>query len=81
MKLIYDLGANDGDDVDYYLLKADRVVAIEANPALCASIRRRFSAAVHSKPLVIDSCVITSTGEAPEVDFWIHNHNHVLTQI
>ena len=80
MKIIYDLGANNGDDIDHYLLKADRVVAIEANPALCDSIRRRFSAAIQSRQLVVESCVITSAGEAPEVDFWIHNHSHVLSQ-
>jgi hypothetical protein len=36
MKIIYDLGANNGDDIPYYLLKADTVVAVEANPGRSA---------------------------------------------
>jgi predicted RNA methylase len=40
--LIYDFGANVGSHLDYYLEKADRVVAVEANPALCRAIEERF---------------------------------------
>ena len=41
--LIIDLGMNNGDDTDYYLKKAARVVAVEANPRLCEVARQRFS--------------------------------------
>jgi len=41
--LIYDLGAHNGQDSDFYLKKGFNVVAVEANPALCDSLRRRFS--------------------------------------
>ncbi len=40
--LIYDVGVCNGDDSAYYLHKGYRVVGIEANPLLLASIRRRF---------------------------------------
>jgi len=43
LKVIYDFGANRGDNIPYYLMKSDRVVAIEANPVLCNIIRERFS--------------------------------------
>ena len=42
-KVIYDFGANNGVDIPYYLLKADLVIAVEANPKLCAQIQDRFS--------------------------------------
>ncbi len=41
--LIYDVGMHKGEDTDYYLKKGFRVVAFEANPALVASCRNRFS--------------------------------------
>jgi predicted RNA methylase len=40
--VIYDFGANVGSNLGYYLAKADRVVAVEANPALCRAIEERF---------------------------------------
>ena len=45
-RVIYDVGANTGHDIDYYLLKADRVVAVEANPQLCAGLRARWAHAL-----------------------------------
>ena len=41
--LIFDVGCNDGQDSDFYLKKGFRVVAVEANPALCEGLRRRFA--------------------------------------
>ena len=38
MKIIYDIGANNGDDIGYYLKKADQVIAVEANPDLSKRI-------------------------------------------
>jgi hypothetical protein len=32
--LIFDFGANDGRDTEFYLLKGYRVVGVEANPQL-----------------------------------------------
>ncbi len=40
--IIYDLGANNGDDIPYYLRKADKVIAVEANPILSQEIEDRF---------------------------------------
>ena len=41
--LIYDLGAHDGDDTDFYLRKGFRVVAVEANPHLASRLADRFA--------------------------------------
>ena len=40
MKIIYDLGANNGDNLPYYFLKSDKVVAVEANIILCNQIKK-----------------------------------------
>ena len=42
-KIIYDFGANNGDNIQYYLLKSDLLVAIEANPELCDFIRKKIN--------------------------------------
>lgn len=57
-ELIFDLGMNNGDDTCYYLRKGYRVVAIEANPVLCAAARQRFSDAVRERRLHVVNCAI-----------------------
>ena len=49
MKLIFDIGSNNGDDILYYLHKADLVVAVEANPKLCKLISKRFNKEINCK--------------------------------
>lgn len=79
-RVIYDFGANNGDDVPYYLKKADRVVAVEANPALCREMEERFSAAIEEGRLRVENCVLVGEGGAPEVQFYLHKRHHVLGQ-
>lgn len=50
---IFDLGMNNGDDTAYYLKLGYRVVALEANPALCDKASQRFAAAVADGQLTI----------------------------
>lgn len=78
--VIYDLGANNGDDVDYYLKKAHRVVAVEANPQLCEHIRSRFASAIESGRLVIENVVLTAQKGQQSAVFHLHRSNHVLSQ-
>lgn len=80
-KVIYDIGANNGDDIPYYVQKADLVVAIEANPVLAAEMRRTFEAEIAAERLVIENCVLTIEATASEVPFYIHRTNHVLSQL
>jgi len=52
--LIVDLGANNGDDTDFYLRKGFSVVAVEANPALCKKLRERFAGPMADGLLAIE---------------------------
>ncbi|MBS0455538.1 MAG: FkbM family methyltransferase [Proteobacteria bacterium] len=79
-KVIYDFGSNNGDDIPYYLKKADVVVAVEANPMLCERIRQRFSGEIASGKLHMESCVVTTDDSSDQVYFYIHKFNHVLSQ-
>ena len=74
---IYDFGMNNGDDADYYLLKTDKVVGVEANPELCVQVERRFAREIADGRLVVLNCAL-STGDPGPVDFYIHKHQHVL---
>jgi len=62
-KVIYDIGANNGDDIPYYLQKADVVVAVEANPDLCKQLRERFVESIECGRLVVENCVVTARQE------------------
>ena len=78
--IIYDLGANNGDDVEYYLLKSDLVVCVEANPKLCKLITERYQDAIELGRLVVECLVITDEDHHDQVEFYIHNDHHQLSQ-
>lgn len=78
MSVIYDFGANRGMNIPYYLLKAETVVAVEANASLAEGLRKRFAREVASRRLRVVDCAVTtaaraSTGRAP---FFAYNGEH-----
>jgi hypothetical protein len=74
-RVIYDFGANTGNDIPYYLKKADAVVAVEANPTLCKSIESRFNHELSTGQLYVENCVLID-GIETEVDFYINMRAH-----
>jgi hypothetical protein len=66
-KIIYDFGSNNGDDIPYYLRKADIVVAVEANPSLCIEIEKKFVSELRDGKLFIENCVLTPDDSLTEV--------------
>lgn len=79
--IIYDIGAHAGDDIPYYLLKADRVVAVEANPQLCSTINNRFHQDIRSGRLIVENCIATPAPASGHTDFYVHKHNSLLSQM
>jgi FkbM family methyltransferase len=58
--LVFDVGAHRGEDSEFYLKLGYRVIAVEANPELCRSLKERFAEHVRSgaftlAPYAIDS--------------------------
>jgi FkbM family methyltransferase len=78
--VIYDFGANNGDDVAYYLKKARKVVAVDAHPGLCRHMHGRFRSFVEEGRLVILNCALSRDTEEP-VTFFVHRRHHVLGQL
>jgi FkbM family methyltransferase len=79
-KIIYDFGANNGDDIPYYLKKADIVVAVEANPILTKEIERKYSEAVSAGRLFVENCVVTTSEFSGDVPFYIYKYGHIISQ-
>ena len=79
-KIIYDIGSNNGDDIPYYLMKADLVIAVEANPDLCNQIKTQFSKEITDGRLIVENVVMDISDGRDAVAFYIHNNNHVLSQ-
>lgn len=62
--LIFDIGAHQGEDTIYYLLKGFRVVAVEANPELAALLHQKLAPAVQSGQLtIVDKILANSSFE------------------
>ena len=80
-RIIYDLGANNGDNIPYYLLKAERVIAVEANPTLCAQITERFADQITNGQLVLVNAVLHVGQPCETIAFYIHQTNHVFSQL
>lgn len=73
--LIYDVGAHQGEDSEYYLKKGFKVVAIEANPTLCAGLKQKFAREIEAGQYVLVERAISSDGGS--VDFFINDENSV----
>lgn len=75
--LVYDVGANRGHNVAYYLAKGFRVVAIDANPQLIDSIKVRFPEQMKSGDLV---ALNLGVGKTPgKLPFHVNSTNDVLS--
>lgn len=73
-KLIFDLGLHKGGDADFYLTKGFRVIGLEANPSLCASVRNKYASAIQERKLVVVERALAETS-AGAVSFFI-NESH-----
>lgn len=68
--LIYDVGAHQGEDSDFYLKLGYRVVAVEANPVLADRLRQRFSGPIAAGTYtLINKAIARSAGE---ISFYVN---------
>lgn len=79
--IIFDLGANRGQNLNYYLSHADKVVAVEANPDLVADINRQFQQQIEDgKLIVLNRCLSVEDSEQTMVDFHINKFDSGLSR-
>jgi len=79
-KIIYDLGACRGENLNYYLSNADLVVAAEANPENCEYISKNFLEDIKKKKLILLNCIVGTDPNIDIANFYIHKHNYLLGQ-
>lgn len=79
-RVIYDVGAHNGNDIPYYLKKAHRVVAIEANPDLCRQMQARFAAEIGAGRLIVEHCALTADSTDTVVPFYVHRTSDVKSR-
>ena len=80
-QIIFDFGANRGQNIPYYLLKSGIVVAVEGNPKLCKKIGEDFATEIRQDRLYVENCVVTEHQTEGEllVRFWISKKSDVLS--
>jgi FkbM family methyltransferase len=67
--LVYDIGLHDGRDAGHYLKEGSRVVALDANPVMCAAAEAKFRDYVRTGQLkVIHRGVAEHRGQ---LEFWV----------
>jgi FkbM family methyltransferase len=87
-RVIIDLGANDGSNLSYYLERADKVFAIEANPVLCKRMERLFEQEIQiGRLLVVNAAIIPANlngeglSEANKIEFWVNKKNDEISSL
>jgi FkbM family methyltransferase len=61
--LIFDIGMDLCQDTDFYLQKGFRVVAVDANPLVCANAHKRYASEIAAGQLTIVNRVISEARE------------------
>ena len=70
-KIIYDLGASKGENVDYYLLKCDQIICVEANPLNCEEIITKYKNEISSGKIIVENCIIGTDLNEDKSDFYL----------
>ncbi len=70
--LIFDIGANNGDDSAFYLAKGFRVVALEADPVLANLLVQRFADQIASGDLIVENVGVADAEGT--LDFFVNSH-------
>jgi len=80
--VIFDFGAHTGKNTLYYLRKASRVVAVEANPALCQEMAQKYKKYVKQGRLKIVNYVLSEKSEKrKKLNFYINDKKTFLSAL
>ena len=73
-KVIYDIGANNGQNIEYFLSKSKKVIALEPISELCIQIGKTFQRSVESGKLKILNFAVVNDENTTTLNFYINNH-------
>lgn len=75
-KIVYDFGANRGNNIPYYIRQGFRVVAVEANPKLASLIEEKYRH--DDRVIVVNACLVEEQSEG-QMKFFVHKSLDVLS--
>jgi FkbM family methyltransferase len=78
-KFIIDFGANRGQNLEYFLKRADLVIAVEANPILCEFIEKEFANYIANGKLIVENCAVSEKDSNEGLAFYIHKSRDLLS--
>jgi len=78
--LIYDIGANRGQNLKYYLSKSKYVLAVEANQVLAEDIYNRFFTEIEKGRLILVNKCLTNIEGGGYTDFYINLYSSGLSR-
>ncbi len=83
LKVIFDFGANEGQNINYYLSKCDVVVAVEGNPSLAALIKEKFKGDIERGRVKVENVAITDSSDVVSqfAKFWISKKSNLLSTV
>ena len=81
MKIIFDIGANKGQNFNYFFEKADVVIAFEANINLVKKIKTDFKQLIENKKLIIENIALTDDENIQKIDFFLSKTNDALSTL
>jgi len=80
-KIIFDFGANEGQNLQYFIKNSDLVIAVEPNPKLAKLINDRFSSEILDGNLVVENVALVDEKPSGLVDFYINKNVHVNSHL
>jgi len=78
-KIIFDFGSNNGQNLNYFLQKAEIVVSVEANTILTEKIKKNFSNYINNNSLFVENIALSTIDGFQ--DFYIDKENDVLSSL
>jgi FkbM family methyltransferase len=78
-KIIFDFGSNNGQNLSYFLEKAEIVVCVEANTILTERIKKKFERHINNNSLFIENVGLSEINGVK--DFYISKQNDVLSTL
>jgi FkbM family methyltransferase len=78
-KIIFDFGCNNGQNLSYFLEKAEIVVCVEANTFLTERIKKKFEYHINNNSLFIENVCLSEIDGVK--DFYISKQNDILSTL
>jgi FkbM family methyltransferase len=70
---IYDIGANQGQNIDYFLAHSEKVIAVEPIHELSLQIEKNFKESVQSSKLKVLNFAVVTDENVTTVDFYLNS--------